>query len=39
MWLFVVNFNIRFSIGQRFRVGHYKIPTQKQALPVVQAAK
>jgi len=29
---FVVNFNFSFSIGLRFRAGHYKIPAQQQAL-------
>ncbi len=33
--LFVVNFNFSFSIGLRFRAGHYKIPAQQQALAVV----
>jgi hypothetical protein len=32
--LFVVNFNFSFSIGLRFRAGHYKIPAQQQALLV-----
>jgi hypothetical protein len=32
--LFVVNFNFSFSIGLRFRAGHYKISAQQQALLV-----
>ena len=35
VWLFVVNFNFIFSIGQRFRAGHYKISHLQQYLPVV----
>jgi hypothetical protein len=36
IWLFVVNFNFIFSIGQQFRAGHYKISHLQQALPVVR---
>jgi hypothetical protein len=35
IWLFVVNFNFIFSIGQRFRAGRYKISHLQQYLPVV----
>ena len=34
IWLFVVNFNFIFSIGQRFRAGRYKISHLQQYLPV-----
>jgi hypothetical protein len=34
IWLFVVNFNFIFSIGQGFRAGHYKISHLQQYLPV-----
>jgi ABC-type uncharacterized transport system permease subunit len=36
IWLFVVNFNFIFSIGQRFRAGRYKISHLQQYLPVVR---
>ena len=35
IWLFVVNFNIGFSIGQRVRDGRYKIPHLQQYLSVM----
>jgi len=34
IWLFVVNFNFIFSIGQRFRAGRYKISHLQQYLSV-----
>src|SRR5204862_7222734 len=36
IWLFVFNFNFIFSIGQRFRAGHYKISHLQQYLLVVR---
>ena len=35
IWLFVVNFNFIFSIGQRFRAGRYKISHLQQYLFVI----
>jgi hypothetical protein len=34
IWLFAVNFNFIFSIGQRRQTGRYKMPAQQQALLV-----
>ena len=36
IWLFVVNFNVIFPIGKRFRAGRYKISHLQQYLSVVR---
>jgi hypothetical protein len=39
IWLFVVNFNFIFSIGQRFWAERYKISYLQQYLPVLRNPK